>query len=179
MEQRYGEQLASHGDAPATPGSPGSGSYGPSADAKLAAVTVDGMNLRTLSYLVSVMNQVFSDYDFTDVIDGKDFVKLPARAYEEDMVDRCCRDLASAGVPPSLLDTSLWPAIEAAVVSTSDSVPAREQVEIYTFDPHALDAENDPFRMGANLWSFNFFLYNRRLKRILLFYGRCIRYSQH
>ena len=36
------------------------------------------------------------------------------------------------------------------------------------------DAEGDPFTVPGSLWSFNFFLYNRKLKRILFFTASAI-----
>jgi hypothetical protein len=39
--------------------------------------------------------------------------------------------------------------------------------EVYTYKAVA---EGDPFCDDGNLWSFNYFFYNRKLKRILYFY---------
>jgi hypothetical protein len=175
LEHKYADLLATV--EPLPPSSPGGGGVG-GLDSRLAAVTPDGMNLRTLSYLISVMNQVFPDYDFTDVVEGRDFVRVPAGHFYDAVVDACNRDLASANVPVAFLDDQLWPAAEAAIVLAQDSLPVREQLEIYRFEPATLEAEDDPFRQGSNLWAFNFFLYNRKLKRILLFYGKCLRYGQ-
>jgi hypothetical protein len=38
--------------------------------------------------------------------------------------------------------------------------------DIYSYNP---DLQSDPFGEDGSLWSFNYFFYNRKLKRIVLF----------
>lgn len=57
----------------------------------------------------------------------------------------------------SLLE-ELWLSIE-GVVHLRDC-------EVYSYVP---DMEEDPFSEGVNLWTFNYFFFNRSLKRILYF----------
>lgn len=50
--------------------------------------------------------------------------------------------------------------------STIDSEIAMSDCDVYSFNA---DADSDPFNEdGTSVWSFNYFFYNRRLKRILL-----------
>ena len=45
------------------------------------------------------------------------------------------------------------------------------ECDIYSYNP---DLQSDPFGEDGSLWSFNFFFYNRRLKRIVLFTCRAL-----
>eukprot|EP01118_Nematostelium_gracile_P013730 TRINITY_DN5219_c0_g1_i2.p1 TRINITY_DN5219_c0_g1~~TRINITY_DN5219_c0_g1_i2.p1 ORF type:complete len:120 (-),score=27.46 TRINITY_DN5219_c0_g1_i2:9-368(-) len=40
------------------------------------------------------------------------------------------------------------------------------ECDIYSFIP---DEDSDPYAEPGNIWSFNYFFYNKKLKRILLF----------
>lgn len=42
----------------------------------------------------------------------------------------------------------------------------------YSYNP---DLDSDPFGEDGSLWSFNYFFYNKRLKRIVFFTCRSIR----
>lgn len=57
----------------------------------------------------------------------------------------------------SLLD-SLWAAVD-EVITVADS-------DVYSYKG---DIEGDPFEVEGSLWSFNYFFYNKKLKRILFF----------
>ncbi len=54
-----------------------------------------------------------------------------------------------------------------------DEVVKLQECEVYSYLP---DMEDDPFSQ-ANLWSFNYFFFNRQLKRILYF--TCIARSKY
>ena len=43
---------------------------------------------------------------------------------------------------------------------------------IYSYNP---DLDSDPYGEEGTLWSFNYFFYNKKLKRILFFTCRAIR----
>ena len=58
---------------------------------------------------------------------------------------------------------TLWPRLE-EVIQPADC-------DVYSYKG---DAEGDPFSVSGSLWSFNFFLYNRKLKRILFFTASAI-----
>jgi hypothetical protein len=52
----------------------------------------------------------------------------------------------------------MWNAIDAEI--------QMGDCDVYSFNP---DSDSDPFNEDGNsVWSFNYFFYNRRLKRILL-----------
>uniref|UniRef100_A0A8I4A2S0 Repressor of RNA polymerase III transcription MAF1 homolog n=1 Tax=Callithrix jacchus TaxID=9483 RepID=A0A8I4A2S0_CALJA len=46
------------------------------------------------------------------------------------------------------------------------------ECDIYSYNP---DLDSDPFGEDGSLWSFNYFFYNKRLKRIVFFSCRSIR----
>lgn len=45
------------------------------------------------------------------------------------------------------------------------------ECDIYSYNP---DLDSDPFGEDGSLWSFNYFFYNKRLKRIVFFSCRSI-----
>ena len=63
----------------------------------------------------------------------------------------------------SQVHDNLWAAINEEIV-----LP---ECDIYSYNP---DLQSDPFGEDGSLWSFNFFFYNRRLKRIVLFTCRAL-----
>jgi hypothetical protein len=46
-----------------------------------------------------------------------------------------------------------------------------EDCDVYSYVP---DAEADPFANVGSIWSFNYFFYNKKMKRILYFSSRCL-----
>lgn len=48
--------------------------------------------------------------------------------------------------------------------------------DIYSFNP-GIDC--DPLYEAGTLWSFNYFFYNKMLKRIIFFTCRCVRKTAH
>ena len=68
----------------------------------------------------------------------------------------------SMGASAHALET-LWARLEEVIQ------PA--ECDVYSYKG---DAEGDPFSVSGSLWSFNFFLYNRKLKRILFFTASAI-----
>ena len=50
----------------------------------------------------------------------------------------------------------------------------QEESSIYSYNP---DLQSDPFGADGGLWSFNYFWYNKKLKRVLFFRGRAVSYA--
>jgi hypothetical protein len=69
--------------------------------------------------------------------------------------------LSHLGAEP--LASELWRAIDQSI--------ALVDCDVYTYKAVA---EGDPFCDDGNLWSFNYFFYNRKLKRILYFSCRAV-----
>jgi len=62
------------------------------------------------------------------------------------------------GFGDSPLLESLWSAVDEAV--------ELKECDLYTYNS---DLETDPFGEKGSVWSFNYFFYNKKLKRILYF----------
>ncbi|PIK50733.1 putative repressor of RNA polymerase III transcription MAF1-like [Apostichopus japonicus] len=58
----------------------------------------------------------------------------------------------------SQIRSQLWTAINAEIIP--------QECEIYSYNP---DLASDPYGEQGILWSFNYFFYNKKLKRILFF----------
>jgi len=63
----------------------------------------------------------------------------------------------------SKLHAQLWAAINDEINLT--------ECDIYSYNS---DLTSDPFGEDGSLWSFNYFFYNRKLKRIVLFTCRAV-----
>merc|ERR1719198_1288406 len=107
------------------------------------------------------MNASFPDHDFSSLT-ADQFVREPSPPLVVSRVNRHLAELGESYHTPFLEE--LWSAIE-------DVIDPRN-CEVYTYMP---DMDEDPFSDGA-LWSFNYFFFNRSLKRIL--YLTCIARSR-
>ncbi|NWX44450.1 MAF1 polymerase, partial [Steatornis caripensis] len=61
------------------------------------------------------------------------------------------------------LKPHLWDAVDEEICLS--------ECDIYSYNP---DLDSDPFGEDGSLWSFNYFFYNKRLKRIVFFTCRSI-----
>jgi hypothetical protein len=62
---------------------------------------------------------------------------------------------------------NLWAALEAEIHPS--------ECEIYSF---LGDSQDDPFSEPGTLWNFVYLIYNKKLKRVLLFTCQGLRYSR-
>lgn len=109
---------------------------------------------RTLYYLKATLNTVFApDYDFSNAR-SEEFCKEPSI----DFVQRTLYGhLATVlGDKVVRLTNALWAELEKEI--------SPSECDIYSYRP---DGESDPFGEEGSLWSLNYFLYNKRLKRIV------------
>lgn len=109
-------------------------------------------NRNTLIDLICALNLAFPDYDFSDLIYGDYFVK------EQDAYDSIDKTL--------LANISNYEQIKDFIHDAVDQEIALDECDTYSFNP---DPDNNPFMEEGHLWSFNYFFYNRSLKKILLF----------
>lgn len=65
---------------------------------------------------------------------------------------------ALAGEQYQVLRTALWSAV-------NDEISLND-CDIYSFNP---DMTSDPYGEPGCLWSFNFFFYNKKMKRIVFY----------
>lgn len=109
---------------------------------------------RLLIDLISTMNASFPDHDFSGMR-PEQFCKVPDYSIVMSTVNKHLAPLTES-YNSQFLD-ELWQNIEEVV--------RIKECAIFSYLP---DMEDDPFSQG-NLWSFNYFLFNRQLKRIVYF----------
>lgn len=120
---------------------------------------------KTLIYLVLTLGHMYPDYDFSAV--------QPHHFFREEEWDsfvqifntymfEAAKEWAVVNGEHALLE-SLSKAI--------DEVVKLPECEIYSYNP---DSEVDPLLEKGAIWSFNFFFYNRKLKRVLGFRCCCL-----
>jgi hypothetical protein len=115
----------------------------------------DTIERRTLFHLISTLNAAFPDYDFSDARSG-DFSKEPSIQLVTNNVDNLLSVTASAHY--GKVHEKLW-------VTLNEEINLQE-CDIYSYNP---DLTSDPFGEDGSLWSFNYFFFNKKLKRIVLF----------
>lgn len=118
---------------------------------------------KMIFYLISTLNAAFHpDYDFSDA-KSDEFSREPSLDWTVNAVDG---NLFSAG--GEQYSTQIRPRLWAAI---NDEINATD-CEIYSYSP---DLSSDPFGEEGVLWSFNYFFFNKKLKRILFFTCRATR----
>ncbi|BBN18595.1 repressor of RNA polymerase III transcription MAF1 [Marchantia polymorpha subsp. ruderalis] len=121
---------------------------------------------RTLIYLILTLNHMFPDYNFS-MLRAHHFSKehglsAPKQKIEHFLLEASKVWATEVGEETSLMDC-LWSAV-GEVMDLADC-------DVYTCVP---DFEGDPFADRGCIWSFNYFFYNKKLKRILCFSCRCL-----
>lgn len=119
----------------------------------------DAGTRRLLIDLISTLNASFPDYDFSS-LRADQFTREVGAAFVARSINRHLADCTQA-----FLD-QLWAAVEDAVVLS--------ECEVYSYVP---DLDSDPFSADGILWSFNYFFFNKTLKRIVYF--TCVARSRY
>ncbi|XP_071785565.1 repressor of RNA polymerase III transcription MAF1 homolog [Asterias amurensis] len=137
--------------------SPQTGMYSTSAGDESSGPLCHTCSRKMIFYLISTLNASFQpDYDFSDA-KSHEFSREPSLDWTVNAVDSnmfsTSGDIYAAQIRPKL-----WAAI-------NDEINPNE-CEIYSYNP---DLESDPFGEEGVLWSFNYFFFNKKLKRILFF----------
>lgn len=120
----------------------------------------DTISRKTLFYLIATLNAAFPDYEFS-LAKSNEFSAEPSLSWVQSAVDSAIS--AVGGARWRQLRTALWSAI-------NDEVQLPE-CRIYSYNP---DLASDPFGEPGCLWAFNYFFYNRKLKRIVFFTCRAM-----
>ncbi|CCE64277.1 hypothetical protein TPHA_0H00670 [Tetrapisispora phaffii CBS 4417] len=110
---------------------------------------------RTFAYLIAILNASYPDHDFSS-LEPTNFVKSTIKQ----MVSKIENSLYSLGKKP---DESMWEIINSHM-DFSDSV-------IYEYDPSKLLLDDEP----GYLWSLNWFIFNKKRKRVAYIYLTCVR----
>lgn len=115
---------------------------------------------KTLIYLILTLNHIYPDYDFS-LLRAHHFrketgYKSMESAISAELMDvsRVWEETPGYGERPFM--EALWAALDEAISLTD--------CDIYSYKS---DGEDDPFGEAGNIWSFNYFLYNRKQKRVL------------
>jgi len=123
-------------------------------------ILCDVISRKTLFYLISTLNAAFPDYDFSDV-KGGEFSKEPQLQTVINSVDNLLSVTAMDHY--AKVRHPLW-----ATLNEEINLP---NCDIYSYTP---DLTSDPFAEDGCLWSFNYFFYNRKLKRVVLLTCRAL-----
>ncbi len=131
----------------------------------------DPSSRKTLIYLILTLNHAYPDYDFS-ALRGHHFTKenlhtgvVRVQQDIDALLLECAKvyEAQEGGAESGGLSAELWKSI--------DDVIGLVDCDAYTYKAVA---EGDPFTDEGNLWSFNYFFYNRKLKRILYFSCRAV-----
>mmetsp|Transcript_24008 Transcript_24008/g.33659 ORF Transcript_24008/g.33659 Transcript_24008/m.33659 type:complete len:225 (-) Transcript_24008:132-806(-) len=110
---------------------------------------------KTLIYLIALLNASFPDYDFSKV--------KPEQFRKENNVYMVMNNINAIlnGVIPNYnneLSPKLWTSLEQEI--------KLKECDMYSYIP---DLDSDPYAEQGNIWSFNYFFFNRKLKRVVFF----------
>ncbi|KAK1416081.1 hypothetical protein QVD17_31869 [Tagetes erecta] len=120
---------------------------------------------KTLIYLILTLYHMYPDYDFSAVKAHQFFTVETWHGFKQ-IFDSYMSD-ASKEWKETDEDTSLLETLHKAL----DEVINLAECEIYSYDPNS---DADPFIEKGALWSYNFFFYNRKLKRVVSFRFSCL-----
>ncbi|GFY72560.1 repressor of RNA polymerase III transcription MAF1 homolog [Trichonephila inaurata madagascariensis] len=116
----------------------------------------DTINRKTLSYLIATLNaSFFPDYDFSHA-KSEEFSREHSARWVMNAVDS--KLSANANNDYEALKEQLWSALDHEICLS--------ECDIYSYNP---DLDSDPYGEDGCLWSFNYFFFNKRLKRIVFF----------
>jgi len=113
---------------------------------------------KILIFLISTMNHSFPDFDFSNV-KADDFLKEVSYHLIIHFINNL---LSSISLDEATkFQNKLWTAIDHEI--------KLQECSIYSFIP---DPDSDPFASEGNIWSFNYFFYNKKLNRVVFFTGQ-------
>ena len=122
---------------------------------------------RPLIYLILTLNHMYPDFDFS-TLRAQNFTKEVGVSIVKNNIDNLLMECGKTWRPQAQSDTNksfleaMWAAIN-EVIELGES-------DVYSYNS---DLEGDPFGEEGSIWSFNYFFYNRRLKRVVYFSCRC------
>mmetsp|Transcript_9499 Transcript_9499/g.24396 ORF Transcript_9499/g.24396 Transcript_9499/m.24396 type:complete len:225 (+) Transcript_9499:290-964(+) len=117
---------------------------------------------KTLIHLILTLNHIYPDYDFT-LLRAHNFSKESGIEAVKTNVDTLLIEASKLwqeehGTEQKTLSDTLWTVME-EVISVYDC-------DIYSYNP---EYESDPFGEEGHIWAFNYFFYNKKMKRVLYF----------
>ncbi|CAD7698397.1 unnamed protein product, partial [Ostreobium quekettii] len=116
---------------------------------------------KTLIYLILTLNHAFPDYDFSQ-LRAHHFKRESDLGPLEETIERHLSEITK--VWESTPDVGELSFVESIRKAIDESVELKS-CEVYRYRP---DVDTDLFDDEGVLWSFTYFFYNRKLKRILM-----------
>eukprot|EP00026_Physarum_polycephalum_P014867 Phypoly_transcript_15431.p1 GENE.Phypoly_transcript_15431~~Phypoly_transcript_15431.p1 ORF type:complete len:280 (+),score=35.35 Phypoly_transcript_15431:89-841(+) len=120
----------------------------------------EGASKKTFMYLIATLNSSYFDYDFSQAT-PEQFRKEPNRHMITNSINTTLQGVVQDY--NSDLRDKLWSAIDMEI--------DLQKADIYSYVP---DTNTGPFTEDGVIWSFNYFFYNRTLKRIVFFKCRAL-----
>ncbi|KAK3586743.1 hypothetical protein CHS0354_014774 [Potamilus streckersoni] len=116
----------------------------------------DTISTKTLLYLISTLNASFQpDYDFSNA-KSEEFSREPSFQWAVDAVNNQLEAVMKKNY--SALKETLWEAVNSEI--------SLSECDVFSYNP---DLSSDPYGEEGSIWSFNFFFYNKKMKRIVFF----------
>lgn len=128
---------------------------GNSGSMSTGSVLCDVISRKTLFHLISTLNAAFPDYEFSSA-SSSEFSKEAQLQTVINSVDNLLSITAMDHYTKIRHD--LWRTLNEEI--------SLQSCDIYSYTP---DLTSDPFAEDGCLWSFNYFFYNRKMKRVVLF----------
>ncbi|KAJ8570217.1 hypothetical protein K7X08_006794 [Anisodus acutangulus] len=120
---------------------------------------------KTLIYLLLTLYHMYPDYDFSAVKAHQFFTEESWDSFKQIF------DIYMFEASKEWLDINEGSALLETLYKALDEVVKVAECEIYTYNP---EADADPFLERGAIWSYHFFFYNRRLKRVVSFRFSCV-----
>ncbi|KAI4381484.1 hypothetical protein MLD38_007553 [Melastoma candidum] len=120
---------------------------------------------KTLIYLVLSLCHMYPDYDFSAVKAHQFFTEEYWDSFKQ-ILDNYLFEASRAWYEVHG-DGSLLETLQHAL----DEVVKLSDCDVYSYNP---TSDADPFSESGSIWSFSFFFYNRKLKRVVTFRFCCL-----
>ncbi|XP_059447582.1 uncharacterized protein LOC132178995 [Corylus avellana] len=120
---------------------------------------------KTLIYLVLTLNHMYPDYDFSAVKAHQFFTEESWDIFKQIL------DTYMFEASKEWIETNGGSSLLEALYKALDEVVKLAECEIYSYNP---DSDADPFLERGAIWSFNFFFYNRKQRRVVSFRLCCL-----
>ncbi|KAJ3069904.1 RNA polymerase III-inhibiting protein maf1, partial [Quaeritorhiza haematococci] len=121
----------------------------------------DPTSRKTMFYLLATLNAAFPDYDFSD-IKPEYFTKIPTLSLVVNNVNTTLFNMGNDAFAKAVGER-IWDGIDEAV--------DLNECDIWSFNA---DPDIEPDAEEGNLWSFYYFFFNRKLKRVVFFTCRAV-----
>jgi len=121
---------------------------------------------RTLIYLILTLNHIYPDYDFS-TLRAHHFTKEDTLSVIQEKIDVFLVEASKIWEQQRGEDRPMREILWNAIDEVMDIVDC----EVYSYKP---DVDGGPFMDKNSIWAFNYFFYNKNLRRVLYFSCRCV-----